>query len=93
MGLAPTQAAVVETAQIIKQNQQDLVHERLYGFLDRAEVREQREVCNKMNYILIKQLFPPQIKKVDWRGKWINGHNSCIKRLSIVGICATYRTK
>ncbi len=42
-GLAPAQAAMVGTAQIIKQNQQNLVRERLYGFLDREQVREQLE--------------------------------------------------
>ena len=43
VGWAPAQAAMVGTAQILKQNHRDLNRDRLRGFLDRAEVRAKLE--------------------------------------------------
>ena len=40
---APAQAAMVGTAQILKQNHRDLNRDSLREFLDRAEVRDQLE--------------------------------------------------
>jgi hypothetical protein len=42
-GWAPARAAMVGTAQIVKEGHKDLNRDRLRGFLDRAEVRAQME--------------------------------------------------
>ena len=41
--VAPIQAAMVNTAEILKQNQHNLARESIYVFLDRSEVRKQLE--------------------------------------------------
>ena len=41
--VAPVQAAMVNTAEVLKQNQHNLARERLYVFLDRSEVRKHLE--------------------------------------------------
>jgi len=48
---APAQAAMVGTAQVVNQNHRDLNRQRLRGFLDRAEVRDQLEAWGVNNEI------------------------------------------
>ncbi len=41
--VAPVQAAMVNTAEVLKQNQHNLARERLSVFLDRSEIRKHLE--------------------------------------------------
>ena len=67
VGWAPARAAMVGTAQILKETHKDLNRDRLRSFLDRAEVRAQMEawgVDSEMAKVRIESLTDEEVAEI-----------------------------